>query len=265
VEVRAATIGDYDAYARLFGELGVEDPVPSRARFGAEMVARTLVAVDDTGVVGYALFEVLTDTGYIRNIVSDPARRRNGVGAALMEAMRARFVAAGATTWCLNVKPGNVPAIRLYERFGLRLAYRSCSLRLPTGVALPAPAPDLELVPIAPEDDALVERTLGLLRGQLASSRARPSRRVLQLRRAGAIVGVAVFSEVIPGAFPFRVVDSALGSALLAHLRPFAPPGAPYLQVGIEDDDALRAAVLALGAHLYLDIVHMRGPIAPSL
>ena len=261
MEVRVATIEDYDAYARLFGELGVDDPIPSRVRFGDEIVARTLVAVDDTGVVGYALFEILTDTGYVRNIVSDPARRRSGIGVALMEAMRVRFAAAGATAWCLNVKPDNVPAIRLYERFGLREAYRTCSLRLAADVALPPQAPDIELVPIAPEDDELVERTFRLLQGQLASSRGRPSRRVLQLRRAGAVVGVAVFSESIPGAFPFRVVAPELGATLLAHLRTFAPPGAPYLQVGIEGDDALHAAVLALGAHVHLEIMHMRGTL----
>jgi ribosomal protein S18 acetylase RimI-like enzyme len=262
MEIRAATIDDYDAYARLVAELGIDDPTPSRARFGDELVARTLVAVDRTGIVGYALFEILTDTGYVRNLVSDPARRRSGVGVALMDAMRVRFAAAGATAWCLNVKPDNLPAIRLYERFGLREVYRSHALRLPAAAALPPPPPDLELVPVAPDDDALVERTLRLLPGQLASSRSRPTRRVVQLRRAGEVLGVAVFSGSIPGAFPFRVVDPGLAAGLLAHLRAFVPPGAPYLQVGVEDDDALRAAVVALGARVHREIMHMRGPLA---
>jgi GNAT superfamily N-acetyltransferase len=102
MEIRPATADDYDDYARLMPELGVDDPVPTRDRFAAELRARTLVASQDAAVVGYALFDVLAERRYIRNLVSDPARRRHGIGLALKEAMRRRFVAAGARAWCLN-------------------------------------------------------------------------------------------------------------------------------------------------------------------
>ena len=260
--IRPATVDDYDGYARLFPHLGVDDPLPSRARFADELVDRVLVATLDGTVVGYALVEVLADTGYVRNVVTDPAHRRRGIGRALMEAMRARFVAAGATTWCLNVKPDNTAAIALYRDCGLLPAYRSVALRIPSGAPLPAPPPDLELAPVTPDDDAVVEAAFGLLRGQLASARARPSRRVLLLRRAGEILGVGVFSSSIPGAFPFRVVDPALGSGFAALLRRLAPAGAPYLQLGVEDDEALAAALLAAGAYVQLEILHLRGPLS---
>jgi hypothetical protein len=35
VTIRDTTADDYDAYVRLFPELAVDDPIPSRARFAA--------------------------------------------------------------------------------------------------------------------------------------------------------------------------------------------------------------------------------------
>lgn len=259
MEVRLATAHDHDAFARLMPELGVDDPLPTRERFAADLCARTLVAAQDGAVVGYALFEVLADAGYIRNLVSDPARRRQGIGVALMETMRRRFVAAGARTWCLNVKPDNDAAVALYRRFGLEPAYHSYVMRLPSSAPRAAAVADLALSPIAPEDDAAVEMTTGLLRGQLASARGKQGRMLLQLRRREEIVGVAVFDPSFPGAFPFRVIEPELGPATLELLRALAPAGSPYVQVGIEDDPPLRDVLLVHGAQMHLEILHMRG------
>jgi GNAT superfamily N-acetyltransferase len=260
VEIRPARVDDYDTYARLQPQLGVDDPVPSRERFG-ELVARTIVAVDGDAVVGYALFEVLATTGYIRNVVADEPTRRRGVGSALMTTMHEHFVACGATAWCLNVKADNVAAIALYERCGLRFAYRTTVMRLPREVALPAPPSDVELVPLPPDADATVEPAFQLLAGQLASARTKTGRQVVQLRRGGAIVGVGVFMPAVPGSFPFRLADPTLAAAALTHLRAITPAGAPWLQVSAEDDDALRDAVLALGAYVNFEIQHMRGAL----
>jgi GNAT superfamily N-acetyltransferase len=259
--IRDATPADYADYARLFPELGVDDRLPSLERFAGELVTRTIVASDDGSIVGYALAEVLSDVGYIRNVVSDPARRRTGIGLAMMEALRQRFLDRGATAWCLNVKPDNAVAINLYERCGLRSAYRAWTLRLPRAVALPVVPDDVSLAASPAADDAVIEPAFGVLRGQLASARERPSRHVLQLRRGGEPVGLGVFSASIPGAFPFRLKDSTLAAAFLAHLRKLSPPEAAYVQVVVEDDDALHAEVLALGAYLELEILHMRGPL----
>ncbi len=264
MQIRDAIVADYDAYVRLFAELGVADPVASRERFAAEILPRTLVAVRPGGaVVGYAVYELLADVGYTRNVVSDPTLRRTGIGKALMAALRARFVAKGATMWCLNVKPDNAAAIGLYERCGMSAAYRATTLRIASDVALVAPAPDLALAAATAADDEHTERLLHLLRGQLASARARPSRRVLHLRRGAEIVGVGVFVASIPGAFPFRVTAPELGAPLVGLLRALAPDR-PFIQVVVEDDEPLRAALLAAGAHVYLEIVHMRGPLDGS-
>jgi GNAT superfamily N-acetyltransferase len=261
VYIRGGTVADYEAYARLLPELGTGDPVPSRERFET-LCERTLVAVDDDGgVVGYALFEVMADVGYVRNLASDPARRRTGVGVALMDAMRHRFRAGGARTWCLNVKPDNQAAIGLYQRFGLAPAYRTTMLRIPRTVPAAAPVADLAYAPITPADEIAVEDATGLLRGQLASARAKPGRMLLQLQHRGAIAGAAVFDPSFPGAFPFRVLDPAHGPAAVEMLRALAPAGAPHVQVGVEDHEALREILLAAGAQVHLEILHMRGSL----
>lgn len=128
--IRDATIDDHAAFVRLFPELGVDDPVPSRERFGAEYVARSLV-FDDGEVVGYALYDVLDGLGYIRHLITDPGRRRAGIGRALLAELRQRFVDAGAREWHLNVKPGNVAAIALYEACGMRAEHVTHVMRLP--------------------------------------------------------------------------------------------------------------------------------------
>jgi ribosomal protein S18 acetylase RimI-like enzyme len=262
VPIRAAHRDDYDAYARLFPHLGVDDPLPSRDRFAADLVPRMLIATDGDEIVGYALYELLAGTGYVRNLVTAPAARRRGVGAALMDALRLHFRGHGAADWCLNVKVDNTAAIGLYRRCGLAPRYRSASLRLPSEAALPAPPPELAIAPIDPDEDAALEPGFGLLAGQLASARAKLGRQLLALRRGDDVLGVAVFMAEIPGAFPFRVAAPALGLAFAAHLRGLVPAGAPWLQLGIEDDAALRAALVAAGARLQFEIVHMRGALA---
>jgi len=264
LELRDGQPADYDAYARLANELGIDDPIPSRERFVSELVARTIVAVDAGEVIGYLLFEHLAGVGYIRNVVSDPRRRRTGIGRALMDAARARFVGAGATTWCLNVKESNAAAIALYESFGMRVEYLTTVMRLPRAVEVPPPSADHALAPLPPEADATVEPRLRLLPGQLASARRRPSRSVLQLSHRGEVVGACVFMPSVPGAFPFRVVDPAHAAAFIALLRAHhVPDGAAFVQVSAEADAPLATEVRRLGARVYLDLAHLGGPLVP--
>jgi GNAT superfamily N-acetyltransferase len=181
--IRAATEADYEAYARLCPELGVDDPLASRELFKAELLPRMIVATDGYAVVGYALSDQLADTGYVRSVVTDPGLRRRGVGVALMEALRAAFVAAGETAWRLNVRPDNEPAIRLWQRCGMVEAYRACVLRVPA-TALLEPLPDMALAPLVAADYAELEPRFGLPRGQLAH--ARPARAAASSSRCAA-------------------------------------------------------------------------------
>lgn len=259
MQIRDAFADDYDAYARLFLELGVDDPVPPRERFAAEIAPRALVACAGEAVVGYAVFDVYADSAHVRNLVSDPAWRRRGVGAAIMQEVRARCSAAGVATWELNVKPDNVAARALYARLGMREVYRTHVLRVPRELALPAPPPELSVDDLRADEDAAVEARFGLLRGQLATARPRSGRRVLALRRAPEVVGVGVLATVIPGSFPFRCAAPELGVPFAALLRPLVAAAAPCLQVGVEGDEPLAAAITAAGAETRMVNLHLRG------
>lgn len=175
--------------------------------------------------------------------------------------MGRRFGAAGAREWRLNVFPENVPAVALYERCGMRIEHHTFILRVGAELELEAAPLEFAIAPVEAIDDAVVDQRFELLRGQLASARSRPSRRVMQLQREGALAGVAVFSISSSGAFPFRTVEPEIGPAFVSLLRPLAPEGARFVQLGVEADTALRDVLLARGARLHHEIVHMRGAL----
>lgn len=263
MRVRAARDGDYAAYARLFPELRVPDPVPDEARFAAEMMATTLIAERDGAPVGVAVFQVLERAGYVRNIITDPAARRSGVGRALMEALRERFRAAGCTEWRLNVMPANAAAISLYESFGFARAYASVALGFEWALLdRGAGVRSAEARAIEPADDARVEQRLGLLPGLLADARAKEGRVLRMIEEDGHVVAAAIFNPAFPGAYPFRArsLDRALD--LLGALRPHARPGDASLAVTVEDQPAIAGGLIASGATVRLEILHMRAVLA---
>jgi GNAT superfamily N-acetyltransferase len=264
MEIRKAVEADYAEFARLVPELDTGDPIPSHDRFVDDLLPGVLVMAQGRRVAAYAYYEILRGMGYVRQLVVDAQHRRRGIGTTLMQALRERFVSAQAHAWCLNVLTDNVAAIALYRAQGLHAIHRSHVLRL--GAEIPrAPLPEaLDLRPIRPEREGIVENALGLLPGQLANSRARGGRSLLELLDGPRTVGVAVFNPVFPGAFPFRVVAPHYGPALAQGLRPLCPPGSAYLQVVIENDDASCEALLQLGARRHRELLHMRGALARS-
>ncbi|MFY0538431.1 GNAT family N-acetyltransferase [Nannocystis pusilla] len=146
-------------------------PDPSPAHWAAEIVPNTWLFEQDGEAVGYLFFERLDGVGYIRHVVVAPERRGQGIGLAMLRAAAAELRAAGCVTWCLNVKPGNLPAVGLYQRLGMREAYRSTALRFAWAQtdALPACARSLETRAIEPADDAAIEAAFSSRAG---SSRA---------------------------------------------------------------------------------------------
>ena len=268
LHTRPASAADYPLFARLFPELGVADPVAPAEAWDERQRPSTLVHELDGAPVGYSYFEVMDTLGYVRNVVLDPEVRGRGLGLPLMRALADELRARGCDRWCLNVRPDNLPAVRLYQRAGLRIAYRSAALRFPwsTVDALPVADMSLETCPIDPVEDARVEAAFDLPRGQLASLRDKPWRVTLRLRDPAAPdradLGFASFDPHFPGAYPLRVARPAYARALLLGLRPHTLPEPPYMQVVVEDDEPLRELLLASGAELRLDIVCMRGALA---
>jgi GNAT superfamily N-acetyltransferase len=271
--VRAAVAADHPTFVRLFPELEVEDPILDADRFATDIVPTALIAeAKGEGPVGYLYFTVMQRTLYIRHVIAAPTARRRGVGRALMNAAaeRARSGDAPCTDWCLNVKPNNVAAITLYERLGLVRAFESRAMKIDWAQVAAATAPDPPEVTvrgIAPEDDARVEAATNLVGGQLANARTMPDRVLLMLEEPsmGKVVGAAIFHPHFPGAYPFRVARPALALTLLRAIRPHARPEDVVVNVVVEEDLTIADALLALGASVKLEILHMKGhlPAAP--
>jgi ribosomal-protein-alanine N-acetyltransferase len=266
--IRPATPADYDAFVGFFAELGLpDDPVPERAFWEREWLPATLILEREGAPAGYAVLRILRQLAYVFHLVTHPAHRRRGVGRALMEDLAARARAAGCTRWSLNVKADNVPAIRLYEAAGMRVGYRSCALRLAWAdvARLPRAEGELSVRPIDPAEDEAIEAAFPIPAGRLADLRATSERVLLRLvdgaRPEDPRAGVACFDPTWPGANPFGVARPELAAPLLDGVRPHARPEDEHVLVTVADHDALAAALLAAGAELRLDILHMEGPL----
>jgi ribosomal-protein-alanine N-acetyltransferase len=124
VELRAMRWWDIDAVMRLERELFV-DEAWTETMFWSELAEpptrHYVVAADGEEVVGYAgLCAYDAGEAYVQTIGVDPARRRAGIGTALLvdlldEAQRRRCPHVD-----LEVRAGNDDAVRLYERHGFR-------------------------------------------------------------------------------------------------------------------------------------------------
>ena len=262
---RPASPADYPLFTRLFPELATGDPLPSPARWAAEIAPDTWLFEQDGADVGYLFFERLGGVGYVRHVVVAPERRGHGLGAAMLRAAAAELRAAGCQRWCLNVKPDNLAAIRLYQRLGMRPAYSSVALRFQWSQVerLPPSHVHLKTCPIAADEDAAVEDSFAVPRGQLAG--ARGGRVLLRLADpadpTALGLGFACFNPDFPGAFPFRVQTPGHARPLLTGLRPHARPDLPNMALVAEDDPGLVAALRGVGAAVHLEIVHYSGPV----
>ena len=83
---------------------------------------------------GFALSRLAADEAEILTIAVDPAWRNRGVGRDLMREHVQRAALAGAGTLFLEVDADNVPAIKLYHRFGfVKVGERAGYYRRPDG------------------------------------------------------------------------------------------------------------------------------------
>jgi GNAT superfamily N-acetyltransferase len=268
--IRPARATDHGAYARLFLELATGDAVLEEGRFVAELVPTTLIAEDESGsAAGYAYFQVMKDLTYVRHVVTAPESRRCGVGRALMEAIAERARGERCTTWCLNVKLGNMAAIALYERMGMTPEYQAHALRITwSDVESRTVRSDMRSATrlIGPEDDAGVETAMQLLVGQLAAARATGNRVLLVLEEADEqvkrnLLGIAIFHPHFPGAYPFRVTRPELAIPLLRSIRPYARASDSFINIMVEGQPDVADALVAAGAVVRLEMVHMKGPL----
>lgn len=265
---RPATPADYPVFARLFLELATGDPTPSPEPWARDIAPQTWLFEQDGAVAGYLWFQRLDGVGYVRHVVVAPELRARGLGGAMLRALADDLRAGGISRWCLNVKPDNLPALRLYEGLGMRETYRSAALRFPWSFVDGLPPTDRSLgtCPIDPAEDAAIEAAFDLPPGQLALNRARPR---VALRRlhdpedpAAVALGFAAFDPDFPGAYPFRVAAPALAKPLLDGLRPHAEK--PDMGLVVEADPGLVDLLVRHGARVHLEIVHLEGTVPGS-
>jgi GNAT superfamily N-acetyltransferase len=260
LQVRPATPGDYALYARAFAELGVPDPPTPRERWLRDYLPTTLFFEEHGRFVAYAFFQTLDETGYVRNMVVEPSARGRGIARAVMLELRRRFVAAGCVQWCLNVKPNNSAAIRVYESSGLRAAYHSRAWRVSSAVVsrLPAPSPAWNVELLLEDEDSAVETAFGIERGLIASRRKSPEVHVFGLRDSGRILGLACY-DVERSARPFAAESPAVARALLEAMLPLAA-GGPLLVVPNANAE-LDRALAGARADVLLEFVHYSGSL----
>lgn len=79
-----------------------------------------LVAELDGQIVGCAGAELDSNAAEIQTVSVDPTHHGRGVGTKLFAELLAAIRARGAIMAYLEVRPGNTPAIDLYEKFGFR-------------------------------------------------------------------------------------------------------------------------------------------------
>ncbi len=250
---------DYEHFVGLFPLLAIDDAVPSRERFCDEMAPHSYIAERDGRVVAYAYAHPLDDTGYVRILTVAREAQRTGVGRAVLQHLRERFVSLGLRSFRLNVKPENAPARALYESLGMRATSHAAIVRFPWASLASLPeSPAGSLVVREPEssEDESVERAFGVLPGLYASARAQ--HRVLRVAHQadGLLVGACLFDPTFPGCFSFRARSPEVARALLEALRPHAPAEVPHVQVVVERDEPLAEALVSAGAAVRMRSLH---------
>ncbi len=267
LRIEPVTADDYRHFVQLVPELNTNDPIPPQEQWAREIAPTTFFVREGDAVAGYAYFQVLQGAGYVRHVVVAPDYRGKRIGHRLMAELAERFRAAGCREWCLNVKPDNTPAVRLYEAVGMRRAYDSTAIRIAwTDVEnLPAPEGGIRALRVEPEHDRAIEAAFGLPSGEVQEWRRSSARILLWLTdETGAPLGYASFNPGFPGAFPFRLARVALARNLIEAIRPHAPAGVPHVQFVVEDMPELAKLLCDAGGKVRMVFCHYRGELPPA-
>jgi [ribosomal protein S18]-alanine N-acetyltransferase len=83
-----------------------------------EMTPNAELAPHLPGLWGYCILYPAVDELHLLNITIDPALRRNGIGSRVMQAIEGIATQQKMSRIILEVRPSNMPAVKLYERMG---------------------------------------------------------------------------------------------------------------------------------------------------
>jgi ribosomal-protein-alanine N-acetyltransferase len=104
------------------------DQVASAARWTPQMflsellgaIPRCFVAKNDGKIVGYLIFRMMVDEMHFLNVAIHPDFQRHGLGQALVYFAMQTGKMCGMKAATLEVRPSNLPAQRLYRKFGFQ-------------------------------------------------------------------------------------------------------------------------------------------------
>ena len=83
-----------------------------------EMTPNTKLASHLPELWGYCILYPAVDELHLLNITIDPTLRRNGIGSRVMQAIEGIAMRQKMSRIILEVRPSNIPAVKLYERMG---------------------------------------------------------------------------------------------------------------------------------------------------
>lgn len=261
--IRPAQPRDYEAFERLFPELGVKDPTPTHEYWNAQMVPFSWVAVDPRSgdVHGYCYCQRYDEDAYVRNIVVDAKCRGNGVGTALMTTASRELYAAGYRTLRLNVRSDNAAAISLYQSVGLEAHYETTPIRFLWSDLPRLPRSDVIARRLDPSRDSVAETLFGVPKGQLRSVRNQGRLLVEAVDATSELRGFAAHNPSFPECFPFRTLDEGVAGAMLDYLQTLVQPREEHLFLVCEDNPVLTETLIRCGGTVIEHILHMAGPI----
>ena len=123
--MRVATLADVPALALLETEV-FPDAWPAASLRGelSQTVTRAWVLERDGAAVASLLGWLIGEEFQVNRVAVLPSRRRAGLGRALVREALAHAQTEGATRALLEVRAGNVAALRLYETLGFQQAGR---------------------------------------------------------------------------------------------------------------------------------------------
>lgn len=122
IRIEPMTLGDLDA-VHAIERASFFPPWPDdayRNELTTNKLATYLVARMDGVVVGFAGIWIMVDEAHVTTFAVDPTWRRRGIGERLLVALLDISIARRAREATLEVRLSNMPARRLYEKYGFR-------------------------------------------------------------------------------------------------------------------------------------------------
>ena len=120
--IEPMTVGDLGDVHRI-EHASFSEPWPDeayRSELRANRLASYLVARAGTTMVAFGGIWLMVDEAHVTTFAVDPAWRRQRIGEALLLALLDLAIARRAREATLEVRLSNLPARRLYEKFGFR-------------------------------------------------------------------------------------------------------------------------------------------------